>query len=75
MPSDQEPEPRQPLAIRVAIALMALVALSGIVMIGNGLYIMARAEFSKASQSHPPQHHLAEFRVINATALERTSDI
>lgn len=75
MPSETEPEPRQPWAIRLAIALMAVVALFGIVMIGNGLYIMARAEFSRASENHPVQRHLADFRVIDAAGLEHASDI
>lgn len=75
MPSETDPEPRQPLAIRLAIAVMALLALSGILMIGNGLYIMARAELSRASENHPAQHHLADFRVIDAKGLERASEI
>ena len=74
MPSEKEPEPRQPLAIRVAIALMALVALSGIAMIGNGLYIMARAELSKASQNRGTGHHLAQFRIIDPKDIERASE-
>ena len=75
MPSETDPEPRQPLAIRLAIALMALLALSGIAMIGNGLYIMAKAEFSRTSQYRAAQPHLADFRVIDAAGLERASDI
>ena len=75
MHSDTDPAPRQPLAIRIAIVLMALVALSGIAMIGNGIYIMARAEFFKASQHGVAEHHLAEFRVIDAAALEQVTDI
>lgn len=75
MPSEKSPERRQPLAIRLAIALMALVALSGIVMIGNGLYIMAKNEFSRASENHTPQHHLADFRVFDAQGLERAAEI
>lgn len=74
MPSEKDPEWRQPLAIRLAIALMALVALSGIVMIGNGLYIMARAEFSKASQSQSTEHHLAQLRSINVQDTGRAAD-
>lgn len=74
MPSEKEPQPRQPLAIRVAIALMALVALSGIAMIGNGLYIMARAELSKASQIRSTGHHLAQFRIIDPKDIERASE-
>ncbi len=75
MPSEKAPERRQPLAIRLAIALMALVALSGIVMIGNGLYILAKTEFSRASETHIPPHHLADFRVIDAQGLERAAEI
>ncbi|MET3612013.1 hypothetical protein ABID16_000318 [Rhizobium aquaticum] len=75
MPSEKAPERRQPLAIRLAIALMALVALSGIVMIGNGLYIMAKAEFSGAPLEHAAHHHLAEFRVIDADGLNRATEI
>jgi hypothetical protein len=75
MPSEKAPEWRQPLAIRLAIVLMALVALSGIVMIGNGLYIMAKAEFFGAPLNHPAYHHLADFRVIDADGLKRAFEI
>lgn len=75
MPSETDPKPRQPFAIRLAIAVMALVALFGIAMIGNGLYIMAKAEFARISQNHAAQQHLADFRVIDPKALESASEI
>ncbi len=74
MPSETDPERRQPLAIRLAIALMVLVALSGIAMIGNGLYMMARAEFSKVSQSSSTEHHLAQVRDTDGASLESVTD-
>lgn len=74
MPSDTEPQRCQPLAIRLAIGLMALLALSGILMIGNGLYIMAKAELSRVSQYKASPHRLADVRVSDAAGLEQTPE-
>ncbi|HZG28906.1 sortase A [Ensifer adhaerens] len=41
--SSRKDEHRQPLAIRTAITLLIVVALAGIVLIGDGLYIKAKA--------------------------------
>lgn len=38
---------RQPVAIRAAIALLVVIALAGLALIGNGLYIKAKAELSQ----------------------------
>ncbi|MCD2176389.1 class GN sortase [Rhizobium sp. C1] len=46
--SSKKDDRRQPLAIRTAIALLATLALAGLVLIGNGLYIKAKAELSQA---------------------------
>ncbi|MCD2173687.1 hypothetical protein [Rhizobium sp. C4] len=59
MPSEQEDRQPQPLAIRLAIALMLLVALSGLALLGNGLYILARAEFSNVLQNSTAEHRVA----------------
>lgn len=75
MPSETGPEPRQPFAIRLAIGLMAILAISGMLLIGNGLYILAKAEFAADSSIPAAQHHLADFRILDAAALERASEI
>ncbi|HWU64717.1 MAG TPA: hypothetical protein VN112_22065 [Ensifer sp.] len=59
MPSEAPDRQPQPRAIRLAIALLLLLALSGLAMIGNGFYILAKAEFSNTPISGDTSHHLA----------------
>ena len=73
---------RQPAPLRLAIAALTVVALAGLLLIGDGLYIKAKAHISQALLERSFQHSLAgtgsgkpwpwaDFRVIGRISAPR----